>query len=99
MQWSEKKGDFYFSEIKRSTPFVYVNLHDLKNTMTNKPWVEFALIQPLQQQIGLLATMANESQVISIIHAVNDYIGAPYFWNVEQFLRMCEFSLLLSGSY
>ena len=95
MQWNEKKDDYDFLHMKLHQPFVYVNSHDAKNNM---PWAQFAFIYPTQQQIGLLGTMANESQVTSIIHAVNNYIGAPYFWNIEQFLRMCEFSLLF-GSY
>jgi hypothetical protein len=69
--------------------FFYVNPNDVK-ALSNRPWVDVQVPTTALNQIGLLGSMANKSQITSIIHGVNNFIGLPYFWNVEQFLRVGE---------
>lgn len=46
----------------------------------------------MHQQIGLLGGMENYSQKDSLVHAINNFFCIAYFWNLEQFLRICDFS-------
>jgi hypothetical protein len=92
MQWDEVKNKFN-SAISLHRNFYYITPDVTKDDY--KPWVNFTFSSSQHQQIGLLGTMEDESQVTSIVHGVNNFIGMPYFWNVEQFLRVCSMNWII----
>jgi hypothetical protein len=88
----EERGAFSNAELLY--PFKYVNREDV-DKQVNRPWVDIVLPPAGAMQIGMLGHKEDFNVKTCLIHAVNNFAGLPYFWNIEQFLRICEYCKII----